>query len=66
MRFSKPALPDYLNPHTETKDAEQHSSDVGEYIDSDVGADTDCVSEIEYVDIDTNLESDDYSDLDSD
>ena len=66
LRFTKPALPDYLNPHTETKDAEQHSSDVGEYIDSDVGADTDCVSEIEYVDIDTNLESDDYSDLDSD
>ena len=66
MRNTKPALPDYLTPHTVTKDTEQHSSDEGEYSDSDIGADIDSESEMEYDDIDTDSESDDYSDLDSD
>ena len=66
VRCTKPALPNYLTSHTETKDTEQHSSDEGEYSDSDVSDDIDCGSEMEYDDIDTDSESDDYSDLDSD
>ena len=66
MRCTKPALPNYLTSHTETKDTEQHSSDEGECSDSDVSDDIDCGSEMEYDDIDTDSESDDYSDLDSD
>ena len=66
MRNTTPALLDYLTPHTETKDTEQHSSDEGEYSDSDIGADIDYNSQMEYDDIDCESESDDYSDLDSD
>ena len=66
VRNTKPVLLDYLTPHTETNDTEQHLSDEGEYSDSDIGADIDCESEMEYDHIDTDSESDDHSDLNSD
>ena len=57
VRCTKPALPNNLTSHIETKGTEEHNSDEGECSDSDVSDDIDCGSEMEY---------DDYSDIDSD